>query len=52
MISIAAIPLKRPPQRMAEAARVFDYAIFVQCVTPACQHDYFNKLGGMQILFA
>jgi hypothetical protein len=40
MISIAANPLKRPPY----AGMVFDYAIFVQCVTPGCLHDYFNKL--------
>jgi hypothetical protein len=41
-------PLKRP----LYADMVFDYAIFVQCVSPGRQHDYFNKLIRTQILFA
>jgi hypothetical protein len=36
----------------SHAGMVFDYAIFVQCVTPARLHDYFNGLLHMQILFA
>jgi hypothetical protein len=41
-------PLKRP----LYADMVFDYAIFVQCVSPGCLHDYFNKLSRARILFA
>jgi hypothetical protein len=28
-------PFKRPPSSTDRAGKVFDYAIFVQCVTPA-----------------
>jgi hypothetical protein len=31
---------------------VFDYAIFVQCVSPGRLHDYFNNLIRTRILFA
>jgi hypothetical protein len=37
---------------MTEAGKAFDYAIFVQCVTPAGLHDYFNGFIQVQILFA
>jgi hypothetical protein len=42
-------PFKRPLQSSTEAGKVFDYAIFVQCVTPARLHDYSNELIAMQI---
>jgi hypothetical protein len=41
-------PFKPSPH----ASVVFDYAIFVHCVTGARLHDYFNGLLQMQILFA
>jgi hypothetical protein len=45
MISIASYPLEQPPY----AGMVFDYAIFVQCVSPGLRQDYFNRLIRVQI---